>query len=191
VKINPSVWANYKSMAGMDQLPGQLYRADLANVRRELDLSSAAAVRRLFVLTMMWGSGTSNGRGPRNTHAALEGPDVDDVLRRSIELVAAGEIGEAYDLHKKLRQVGPSFHTKWLWVIGSSAESRLRPLILDKLVWTALGTLGWDSRSAAGGNRRWSARYVAYLEACAEWASDVGCTPEDIEYSLFRRGRSG
>src|SRR5699024_3371327 len=127
--------------------------------------------------------------GPRNTQAALETPGATDVLRRSIELVEAGDFARAYDLHRELRQVGPSFHTKWLWVLGSTREVRPRQLVMDKLVWNALRALGWNSLVAAGGDRRWSARYLAYLEACDQWAAEAECDAEDIEYSLFTWGR--
>jgi hypothetical protein len=190
VRINPETWMKYESVARCGRPPSRLSREYLVDARRELDVSSDEAVNRLFVLTMMWGSGTSNGRGPRNTQAALEAPDAVDVLRQSVEFVAAGDLARAYDLHRNLRQVGPSFHTKWLWVLGATAEVRPRPLVMDKLVWNALGALGWDSRLAAGGNRRWSARYLAYREACEQWAADARCDPEDIEYSLFKWGRN-
>lgn len=64
------------------------------------------------------------------------------------------------------------------------------PLVLDSRVWNGLGELRWDSQRAADSNR-WGDRYVAYVKACAAWASQLqrelpeGTKSEDIEYSLF------
>lgn len=63
-------------------------------------------------------------------------------------------------------------------------------LVLDSRVWVGLRELKWDSQQAAD-STRWGDRYVAYLKACAAWASQhqselpEGTMPEDIEYSLF------
>ncbi len=94
-------------------------------------------------------------------------------------------IASAYYLHRKLSGVGPSFFTKLLWVIGQSTAVEPVPLTLDARVWSALARIGWNSIDAAGSRRR-GQRYLAYLLACEKWAAHANCSPEDIEYTLYR-----
>lgn len=192
IPLRPQTWNAYERIAAVGELPSSLTRAELANAcRTALKDSSDDALRRLFVLTMMWGSGTRNGRGPRNTDKALASKDLTSILRRSRELLEAGDPASAYLLHHRVPGIGPAFFTKWLWVVGSAIGCQPQPLIQDSLVWKALGGLGWDSREAAS-SQSWGERYVAYLHACEKWAADATGehTPEDIEYSLFRWGKS-
>ncbi|MFA5566518.1 MAG: hypothetical protein WC184_10885 [Acidimicrobiia bacterium] len=186
VKTNPATWQKYETMRDFGDLPKLISRDDLRQERASAgSLGDDEVLRRLFVMTMMWGSGTRNGRGPRNCDKALASKPL-PVLRESAALVADGDLSAAYMLHKKLPGVGPAFFTKWLWLVGSNQDQQPQPLILDSLVWKSLAELGWDSREASG-SRLWAKRYVAYLNACRVWAKDNNTTPEDIEYTLFAR----
>jgi hypothetical protein len=135
---------------------------------------------------MAWGSGTRNGRGPRYTASTLGTPGALDTLRLVRTLLDEGQIAEAYDLHRQLNGLGPAFHTKWMWLTGRLANTDPRPLILDARVWASLREMGWNSIDAAGGDRRYARRYVAYLEACSVWAGS-NHSAEDVEYTLFKR----
>ena len=188
IPANPAVWLAYPSMKGLGDLPSTITRSELVKTCKKIDFSDDEQLRLLFVKTMMWGSGTRNGRGPRNTHKALDTPTTLSVLREAQELVAAGELAQAYQLHRRVPGVGPAFFTKWLWLMGASLErpkGTPQPLILDSRVWAALADLGWNSQKAADGSRNWGNRYEAYLLACAIWAKQHKKKPEDIEYSLF------
>lgn len=165
---------------------GQVRRADIAQLSRAVDATDPDSVIRLFVATMMWGSGTTNGRGPRYTAAALDDPRLIPSLVDTRQLVLDGEPGEAY-VRFRSRGVGPAFFTKWFWASGIG-HSLAPPLILDARVWASLGALGWDSRQAAG-STKWSDRYAAYLDCMERWASSSlpGIeTAEDLEQVLFR-----
>lgn len=174
-------------MRDLANLPDQIRRSDLVEAAQRLHWQQPdpAEVRRLFVLTMMWGSGTTNGRGPRNTQSALATANSIDTLIEVHSALQGGEIPRAYDLHRKLRGLGPSFHTKWLWLMGRVTGTTPQSLILDARVWATLSRLEWSSLMASGGDRRWGQRYVAYLRACELWARDAGVDAEDIEYTLF------
>jgi Putative 8-oxoguanine DNA glycosylase OGG-like protein len=156
---------------------------------------SAPALESLFVHTMAWGSGTTNGRGPRYTDQALASGAVPEVMATlgrhlSSDGAAAAQhsrIAAAYTLHPRLPGVGPAFFTKLLWVVGGAIACAPTPLALDARVWDALAKLGWNSVEAAGGTRNRGKRYVAYLLACQSWAEQATCSPEDIEYTLFWR----
>ena len=144
-----STWAKYEQIAALGSFPDRIARADLTREAARPDLfDDDLATGRLFATTMMWGSGTTNGRGPRNTNAALSTHGVLDTLREARARVLDGDAGRAYGLHKRIGGVGPSFLTKWLWVVGSTADVVPRPLIQDQLVWNGLGKLGWDSLRA-------------------------------------------
>jgi len=142
------------------------------------------------VKTMMWGSGTTNGRGPRYTNKALSDGKLVGTLIKVREFLMKSDIPSAYDLHRQIPGVGPSFHTKLLWVIGSDIENlNPRPLILDELVWKGLKSIGWNSIQAAGTLNR-GRRYCAYLNQCSLLAAEHSCTPEDVEYSLYLMGKN-
>ena len=191
VDINPAVWTKYEVISEVLPHPTILYsRADLkALVLPAFQDNDPRLIKELFVKIMMWGSGTTNGRGPRYTSKALKESELVAVLIKVRELLLSSRISDAYDLHRRIPGVGPSFHTKLLWVIGSDIENLSpRPLILDDVVWKGLKAIGWNSRKAAGTNRR-GKRYEAYLKACEVLASEKECTAEEIEYSLFKLGR--
>ena len=191
VQINPAVWTKYEFISEVLPQPMSSYsRADLkALVSPAFRENDPQLIKELFVKTMMWGSGTTNGRGPRYTSKALKEGKPVEVLIKVRELLKSSQISDAYDLHRQIPGVGPSFHTKLLWVIGSDLENlRPRPLILDDVVWKGLKAIGWSSRKAADSIRR-GKRYEAYLKECEVLASEKERTPEDIEYSLFELGK--
>ena len=195
VKTNPATWTKYPTMSGLD-LPGSIDRDELvADCRRLGDFMDDEALELLFVKTMMWGSGTTNGRGPRYTDQALSQKGTLEVLRRVRQQLDDGDTSTAYYAHQEIPGIGPSFHTKWLWVVGTAAGTTPQPLILDLNVWNALSELDWNSAAAAG-TRRWGHRYAPYLQACHAWAEQatnagkVAYSAQDIEYPLFVRGQS-
>lgn len=188
ITINVATWSKpvYGNICRLGGFADEITREDLKTHAASTDLSDSDGVRRLFVEVMMWGSGKRNGRGPRYTEMALASVGAVETLLEARTRLEAGDIEGAYPLFGDLGGIGPSFFTKWLWLMGHNAGTSPRPLILDDRVGASLVALGWDSRKAAGSRRR-SARYVAYLRACEIWASEhPGFTPEDVEFSLFR-----
>lgn len=165
---------------------GQITRKQLVDLSRACDSGDPDDLVRLFVATMLWGSGTSNGRGPRYTAEALNDPRLVPSLTSTREMVLNGDPGQAY---AKFRSsgVGPAFYTKWFWAAGLERELGPMPLILDARVWSSLGALGWDSRTSAG-SRRWKDRYPAYLTAMEGWANDLPGVndAEHLEQMLFQ-----
>lgn len=165
---------------------GKLTRADLLQLSTQADSNDQESLIRLFTATMIWGSGTSNGRGPRYTQAALDDPRLVPSLIDTRQMIHESDPAAAY---KRFRSegVGSAFFTKWFWAVGLGKNLHPTPLILDARVWASLGILGWNSREAAG-SRRWALRYVAYLEAMDRWAASGlpgVTTPEQLEQRLF------
>ena len=192
VQINPIIWKQYEHVSKVLPDPATSYsRNNLKQlVTGAFKDNDPQLISELFVKTMMWGSGTTNGRGPRYTNKALSGGKLVATLIKARELLMKSDIPAAYDLHRQIPGVGPSFHTKLLWVIGSDIENLdPRPLILDELVWKGLKLMGWSSIQAAKTLNR-GRRYGAYLDQCSLLATQHSCSPEDIEYSLFLMGKN-
>jgi hypothetical protein len=192
VQINPIIWKQYEHVSKVLPDPATSYsRNNLEQlVTGAFRDNNPQLISELFVKTMMWGSGTTNGRGPRYTNKALSDGKLVGTLIKARELLMKSDIPAAFDLHRQIPGVGPSFHTKLLWVIGSDIENlNPRPLILDELVWKGLKLIGWSSIQAAGTLNR-GRRYGAYLDQCSLLATQHSCSPEDIEYSLFLMGKN-
>ena len=192
VEINTEIWTNYEAIAAVLPKPANSYsRVDLMKLVSEaFSENDHQLISELFIKTMMWGSGTTNGRGPRYTSKALSDGNLVATLIKAREFLMKSDVSSAYDLHRQIPGVGPSFHTKLLWVIGSDIENlNPRPLILDELVWKGLKSIGWSSIQAAGSLNR-GRRYCAYLNQCSRLAAEHSCTPEDIEYNLYLMGKN-
>ncbi|MFF4168882.1 hypothetical protein [Streptomyces sp. NPDC001744] len=162
-----------------DRLVG---RDDLAALRDRVG-DDPDGLRDLFVAVMIWGSGTTNGRGPRYTGAALADPRLPAVLRSTREAVRAGDLGGAYRKFV-LRGVGRSFFTKWFRTVDDRDAPCERALILDDRVFRSLNALGWSSWEAAG-TRHWPTRYTTYVHHMHDWASSMGVTADWLEWFLF------
>ncbi|CAN5639565.1 hypothetical protein BH24ACT5_BH24ACT5_18840 [soil metagenome] len=130
VRLNPSTWIAYPETARVVRgvLPDRVSRDDLRRMAGDVAWSnpSDVALESLFVHTMAWGSGTTNGRGPRYTNLALSTgavPEVMAALGRHLSPDGAADvqrsrIAAAHALHRRLPGVGPAFFTKLLWVVA-------------------------------------------------------------------------
>jgi hypothetical protein len=90
---------------------------------------------RLWVAVMIWGSGTSNGRGPWRTAQGLTSRELCPVLQMSVR-----DLGNPYSFDNfagaygdfRLTGSGESFFTKWFWAVSlCNPRPTARPLILD------------------------------------------------------------
>jgi hypothetical protein len=207
VTIYPATWARWirpedtEGLGWFDPTQQQVAveRRDLVALAQAVDADDPITLRRLFVATMMWGSGPWNGRGPRYTAQALKDPQLAGALRESRNSILHNQPEDAY-ARFKIDGVGPSFFTKWFWAASLGSSLEVTPLVLDERVWASLSALGWNSVQAAGSRLR-KRRYRAYLDTCATWAADkpeLFGGPEDVENVLFqwaggrrRRQRSG
>ncbi|MET8567828.1 hypothetical protein [Streptomyces sp. NPDC004783] len=157
-------------------------RGDLARLRDRV-ADDPDGLRDLFVAVLIWGSGTTDGRGPRYCEAALADPRMPTVLRATREAVREGDLRGAYRKFV-LKGVGRSFFTKWLAVVDDRDATCERALILDDRVFRSLNALGWSSWTAAG-TRHWPTRYATYVSSMHGWASSLGVTADWLEWLLF------
>ncbi|MEX2970412.1 hypothetical protein [Streptomyces sp. C184] len=157
-------------------------RDDLAVLREHAD-DDSDGLRDLFVAVMVWGSGTTNGRGPRYTNAALSDARMLAVLQTTRALVRAGDLSGAYNQFV-LDGVRRSFFTKWFAAVDDRDSECDRALILDGRVFRSLNALGWSSWEAAG-TRHWPTRYATYVSAMHGWAKSIGVAADWLEWLLF------
>lgn len=147
------------------------------------------ALNQLFVATMMWGSGTTNGRGPRRTAQALSDPSLTDTLLATRDAVHNGDLSAA---HRGFRVsgVGESFFTKWFWAASLNSPTVFRPLILDDRVRATMHRM--LSGHAAWVVPRHAAGYVDYVTLIHTAATLLAPTfphidAEKLEWLLFDR----
>lgn len=161
-----------------------LGRNDLERLAGEPDDAGRVA---LFVATMMWGSGTTNGRGPRYTARALTDERLIDTLRVTAEAVGRDDLRSAYASFR-VSGVGESFFTKWFWAASLADHPARRPLICDLRVRATLERLGWTLTPTG---RRHAVRYDAFVTFVHEVAShlDRGASAEQVEWLLFERSK--
>lgn len=161
-----------------------LDRNDLERLAGEPDDAGRVA---LFVATMMWGSGTTNGRGPRYTARALTDERLIDTLRVTAEAVGRDDLRSAYASFR-VSGVGESFFTKWFWAASLADHPARRPLICDLRVRATLERLGWTLTPTG---RRHAVRYDAFVTFVHEVAShlDRGASAEQVEWLLFERSK--
>lgn len=157
-------------------------RGDLVDLRDRVG-DDPDGLRALFVAVMIWGSGTTNGRGPRYTETALSDPRLPTVLRTTRQAVRSGDLSEAYRQFV-LNGVGQSFFTKWFAAVDDRDNECDRALILDTQVFHSLNALKWFSWQAAG-TRHWPTRYTTYVSTMHGWASSLGVTADRLEWLLF------
>lgn len=179
---------------GRDRFVSRQLLDDLS--RKAHRTRTARDLVRLWVATMMWGSGTSYGRGPWRTAQGLADQDLSAVLHRTFTLVAEGRLREAYSAFE-VDGCGESFFTKWLWSASlSDSTASPRPLILDDRVRGVLGIVNQDS--ASWRQPRAASGYVGYVDQMSNVASTLQetigphMTAEKLEWLMFERsdGRS-
>ncbi|MBL1114667.1 hypothetical protein JK364_20035 [Streptomyces sp. 110] len=195
VRFRPSTWrprlepygAAHVLDIGVESVSGRsgdrlISRGDLVDLRDHVG-DDPDGLRDLFVAVMIWGSGTTNGRGPRYTEAALSDARLPAVLRTTRQSVRSGDLSGAYRQFV-LNGVGRSFFTKWFAAVDDRDAGCDRALILDARVFHSLNAHKWFSWEAAG-TRHWPTRYATYVSTMHEWASFLGVTANRLEWLLF------
>lgn len=201
VSFNPETWRRYLTehqrpevVADLEHVlvrssDGTINRSHLKVMARDVAEGDVSALRRLFIATMIWGRGKSNGRMMPGLAKALSDTRIDSALVDSCEAFSAAE---AYRMWRSagVSGLGEAFFTKWLWAVSTRRNARHLALVLDARVWRTLnqpisdGGLGWSSLAAADSRYR-HVRYQAYVDACCSWADALSCDAEDVEWALF------
>jgi hypothetical protein len=173
------------------EVPGtadaRITRRDLLQYSGRLEDGDDALVR-LWVATMIWGAGTSNGRGPWRTAQGLADGPLVGVLRDTADLVRTDRISDAFRAFR-VRGCGVAFFTKWFWTVSLAAPVGARALILDKRVVDCLNRM---HRVSGIRGRAWWRDYPGYLDEVDAAVTRIssrypGIDAEKVEYLLFER----
>lgn len=147
-------------------------------------------LRKSFLATMIWGYGTV-GYGPFRTEKMLGSSNVETVLTDTYFLLKSGDIVQAYQRFQ-VDRCGPAFFTKFFYFIGLGLNLKPLPLILDSVVANSLAhpdMLGEGIQELAsltnGSVGRYAEGYQKYITLMDEWADELDCRPDAIEYFLF------
>jgi hypothetical protein len=211
-RINVTQWRRVAQRTGDPQvayllgaLPDPPSRNDIIRLRHE---NPAIRRRRVAIASLMWGFGLGGAlqRGwVSHISDFLTSPDLDDVLARCEEELAAGNIAGAYRLFtvpdrrgpegletERYRGIGFAYYTKILYFLARNAlpaDAAQYPLILDTKVSQALAQLSGYRllvRPDSYRPRADSAAYACYVKTMHAWAASLNVQPEVIEYYLWR-----
>lgn len=163
--------------------PKAVDRRILQHVAREAigKPSDDEALITAWATAMMWGSGRTNGRGPRNTRKSLSDSNLVCYLRASVQDVGTHDFTQTVT-GTKIKGVGLAFSSKWAWVLSLGAAAASVHLVLDARVRETL------DRVSHGLGKTLS--YADYLRLATDAATQIGgVTAEDVEYLLFARNK--
>ena len=169
----------------LNRLPDTLDRPTVRAACSEASEGPRQAVA-AFLAVMAWGFGVGVGYGPWRTRRILSAtPDAAERLRRVAEVVRLEGAAAGYDTLASqltgLKYLGPAFGTKYLYFVQPPGASPTA-LILDRLVASVLDELGHPTDPIF-----WSsATYKGYLTTVHQWAGELGCQPDEVEFVLFQ-----
>ncbi|PJN29396.1 hypothetical protein CG736_02295 [Kitasatospora sp. CB02891] len=151
------------------------------------------ANRQLLVAALVWGSGTKAREVKRRGRIFARNSVAELDARLGSALTVLREEGaaaayRAFNNDHRIPYLGPAFFSKVLYFAGDGAVAGPhRPLILDRVVSTALRRLG----IVDGSWPRWgwtSSQYAQYLAAVHDLAQQRSVRPDQIEAALFHLG---
>lgn len=168
----------------LQRYPNALRRFDIVPLAREAcETETPAAVRQLFLATMMWGYGTV-GYGPwRMAHITANIEQLDEVLFNALRAIKRGSVHTAFSTLQEahIPFLGPAYFTKYLYFAGLGCGIDRYPLILDTRILQSLSALLGKGTFSDGTVDD----YHNYVVTLHEWAEMLDCRADSIEYLLF------
>lgn len=185
-------------LALLEALPDRIDRHMVAQaVSTEL---AAGRVLPGFMAAMVWGWGDKGGRGAVRTRWALTGvsgsgkavsllPVEDSVALKlkegadTVRRLGAVEGFRAMNNQARIKHLGPSYFTKWLYFTSAAAgpEGADAAPILDERIIEWLGeTQGLWFKAGS------TPAYADYLRLLTAWGAEFGRTPVQVETEIFR-----
>jgi hypothetical protein len=178
----------------IEKCPSTISRENVGCFASEVRCGGYEELRRLFLACMIWGWGRGGryGEGFKNTEAALSDPRLREVLKETLDRTSSGNISEAYK-EFKLAGCGCAFFTKFLYFVGREYDVKPLPLIRDRHVMNFLRFLSkqeqWDSSICTRILEKKEKGYIQYICSADDWAKELGCPADNIEYFMFKGGR--
>ncbi|RAM38328.1 8-oxoguanine DNA glycosylase OGG fold protein [Arthrobacter globiformis] len=184
-------------LAILGQLPDRVDRQTI----REAAMSELTSGRVLsaFVPAMVWGWGTTSGRGALRTRWILTEtvdrsvppaslpvlPSVSDRLEDAVQSARQAGAEEAYRLLNNegaIKHFGRSYFTKWLYFVSaqeSPDDPKAAPILDDKIA-------GWLANEASVLLDKKTASYAKYLDLLACWGQPYGRSRVQVEKAIFK-----
>ena len=198
VKVPQKAWNTYFRSESNELFSGECFGDRPVSIHDLAKLANSGATNRvLFVGAMMWGRGPKNGRLMPKFQRVSNHSDFEKTLQQTRDLILEGKPVDAYQawIDSGIKGIAEPFFTQWFFVCGlDSRAAVLQPLVLDSRVWKSLSKIGWSSERQTGTKYRKNpaGAYGAYLEAMAQWASElsdetVKISPLQVEQFFFRK----
>jgi hypothetical protein len=156
-----------------------VHRSDLWAISRDLEITERR--RRAFVVTLLWGVGTTNRYYGRHSQA-LASAELNGMLDASVAAVRRNDLAGGWSAIYSLPGLGFRFFTKWLWVAGVGADLPAAPLVFDQRVIDGLAKTKWPTHPRQINNKQ---RWLNYCGDAAAAGKRLGVNGEWIEYWLF------
>lgn len=188
------IWlSEYLKNTGNNGANCQLSREDIVSIclRREEKLENN--VIKVLVAVLMWGYGQkSSPRGTYFTNMILgNNQAIQRIADASATLITESDTYKAYDKLIKLRGLGISFASKYLYFFGKAYRSTNYPLIYDKWVDCAVRhhfLLDSPPKLSCKSNIN-IRRYCNYVDSMHDWSKKINCETENLELFLFNEGK--
>jgi hypothetical protein len=158
-------------------------RGTLKNFARDSELSSQEGRRRVFVATLAWGVGSTNRYYGRHK-TLLMSPLLDGALESSYKHLLNNRVEDAFVAMNPLPGITYRFHTKWLWIVGSTLGLQPMPLTFDNRVGQSLRQLKWPEMQRRQAQRQ---RWHRYIQDAESVSRELGVSEEHVELWLFQR----
>ena len=152
-----------------------------------------------FILTMIWGFGSNDNRGPSRLSKMLKDlPGVRKILQAAVSALGNNEIEMAHGcfingIKSTIDRLGISFSSKYLYFAGKALAMEKYPLIFDARVAYSLVALSRPPDEPGISPLRfvsiqpksnWSS-YKTYLEMMYDQAAKLDLEADQIELFLF------
>ncbi len=184
-------WRDSFQDSGLDTVlsrhPESITRADLAELGRNVHESGTdpGALRCFFWGVMLWGWSTA-GVGPTRVGNILKGEQPFEQLTVAFKWVQQDNLAAAYQVLRtnqaaKIKYFDEAYFSKFLYFAGLGCNLLRYPLILDSKVLASLGALV-DPKSLRAHNLD---SYLNYVTMLHDWADQLGCRADSIEYLLY------
>lgn len=194
--LAPDIARSSQAVLELTSCSNKLSRKNLVDIatRAGSSVNQSEDLIALWVATMMWGSGATNGRGPWRTSQGLRFPHIHESLQTTRQLIAEGDLKSAFAMLSsgplKIPGCGDAFFTKWLWAASlTETEPPIRPIILDARVKASIkeatGRIKWVS--GADGYLKYCLTLDAVAQQLTVSTKLAGITSEKVEWLLFDR----
>jgi hypothetical protein len=162
-----------------------------SNLPAHCSAQQQAAMRRFFILVMIWGYG-GVGTGPWRVARMIQSPNFSKILCQVCHECSHGFFLKAYEtLTANISRLGPAFASKFLYFYCGNMKANVKPLIFDSVVIKSLRERGvprvlMDYLAHSANNPRGGEEaYGQYLILMHNWAKAIRCQPDQLEYFLW------